>query len=73
MAATVLTSTLYLFKFIGETTTTSKDHTTTHMPTTTEFDACKNNPCVNGGNCTDVDDVAVCECPDNTSGDNCEV
>lgn len=34
--------------------------------------ACKSNPCVNGGTCINVDDYFTCVCPESFEGDRCQ-
>ena len=38
-----------------------------------DFNECASNPCVNGGNCTDLVGSYLCSCPDNSTGAACEI
>ncbi|KAJ8027753.1 Fibropellin-1 [Holothuria leucospilota] len=37
-----------------------------------EINECLSNPCSNGGNCTDMVNAFVCECPNSFTGDTCD-
>ena len=37
-----------------------------------DVDECKNNPCKNGGNCTNTHGGHSCSCPSGFNGKNCE-
>ena len=39
----------------------------------TDVDACENNPCENGGNCTSFNESFMCDCPVGYAGSTCNI